>query len=72
MLFTDVIMPGVILGPELAARARAIKPGIRVLMTTGYQGDPLLAKAGSLAKEAMIAKPYRNEDLALKLRELLD
>lgn len=72
MLFTDVIMPGVILGPELAARARAIKPGIRVLMTTGYQGDPLLAKAGSLIREAMIAKPYRNEDLALKLRELLD
>ena len=72
MLFTDVIMPGVILGPELAARARAIKPDIKVLMTTGYQGDPLLAKAGSLAQEAMIAKPYRNEELALKLRELLD
>jgi PAS domain S-box-containing protein len=72
MLFTDVIMPGVILGPELAARAREIQPHIRVLMTTGYQGDPLLAKAGSLVREAMIAKPYRNEDLALKLRELLD
>jgi len=72
MLFTDVIMPGVILGPELAARARLIKPGIRVLLTTGYQGDPLLAKAGSLTQEAMIAKPYRNEELALKLRALLD
>jgi CheY-like chemotaxis protein len=72
MLFTDVIMPGGILGPELAAQARVIRPDIRVLLTTGYQGDPLLAKAGPLAQEAMIAKPYRNEDLALKLRELLD
>ncbi len=72
MLFTDVIMPGAILGPELAQRARQIKPDIRVLLTTGYLGDPVLAKAGPLAQEAMIAKPYRNEELALKLRYLLD
>jgi CheY-like chemotaxis protein len=72
MLFTDVIMPGVILGPELAVRARAAKPNIRVLLTTGYQGDPVLAKAGPLGQEALIAKPYRNEELAFKLRELLD
>lgn len=72
MLFTDVIIPGVILGAELAVRAREIKPGIRVLLTTGYQGDPVLAKAGPLGQEALIVKPYRNEELAFKLRELLD
>jgi CheY-like chemotaxis protein len=72
MLFTDVIMPGVILGPELALRAREIRPGIKVLLTTGYIGDPVLAKAGQLVQEAMIVKPYRNEELALKLRNLLD
>jgi CheY-like chemotaxis protein len=72
MLFTDVIMPGVILGPELALRARTLRPGIKVLLTTGYMGDPVLAKAGQLVQEAMIAKPYRNEELALKIRNLLD
>ncbi len=72
MLFTDVIMPGVILGPELALRARELKSGIQVLLTTGYMGDPVLAKAGPLAQEALIAKPYRNEELALKIRTLLD
>ena len=72
MLFTDVIMPGVILGPELALRAREIRPGIKVLLTTGYMGDPMLAKAGQLVQEAMLAKPYRNEELALKIRNLLD
>ncbi len=72
MLFTDVIMPGVILGPELALRAREIQPDIKVLLTTGYMGDPVLAKAGQLVQEAVLAKPYRNEELALKIRNLLD
>ncbi|MGE0115983.1 MAG: PAS domain S-box protein [Steroidobacteraceae bacterium] len=72
MLFTDVIMPGVMLGPELALRARELKPGIQVLLTTGYLGDPVLAKAGPLGQKEMIAKPYRNEELALKIRTLLD
>ncbi|MGC3981828.1 MAG: PAS domain-containing protein [Steroidobacteraceae bacterium] len=72
MLFTDVIIPGGILGPELALRAREIMPGIQVLLTTGYLGDPLLTKAGPLAQEAMLAKPYRNEVLALQIRNLLD
>lgn len=72
MLFTDVIMPGVILGPEIAVRARAILPNIRVLFTTGYMGDPMLAKAGPLAPESVLAKPYRSEDLALKIRSLLE
>jgi PAS domain S-box-containing protein len=72
LLFTDVIMPGGMLGPELAAHARGRKPDLQVLFTTGYMGDPALSQAGSLWQEAMLAKPYRNEDLALKLRSLLD
>ena len=72
MLFTDVIMPGGVLGSELAHRARKMKPGIQVLLTTGYMGDATLSRAGSLQKEEILAKPYRNEQLALKLRYMLD
>jgi len=72
MLFTDVIMPGGILGPELAQQARALRPGIKVLLTTGYLGDSVLSRAGSMAQEELLAKPYRNEQLALKLRYMLD
>lgn len=72
MLFTDVIMPGGILGPELAERARALKPGIQVLLTTGYLGDAVLNRAGPIAQEMLLAKPYRNEQLALKIRYMLD
>src|SRR3546814_15129614 len=35
MLFTDVVMPG-INGRDLADRARACRPGLKILYTTGY------------------------------------
>lgn len=72
LLFTDVIMPGGMLGPELVQQARVLKPGIQVLLTTGYMGDSVLNRAGPIAQEMMLAKPYRNEQLALKLRFMLD
>jgi PAS domain S-box-containing protein len=72
MLFTDVIMPAGMLGTELAARARALRPQIKVLLTTGYLGDPMLAKAGELQDETLLPKPYVNEILAQKIRALLD
>src|SRR3546814_13456174 len=36
LLFTDVIMPGGLSGPELAQRARELRPDLKVLFTSGY------------------------------------
>lgn len=70
MLFTDLIMPGGILGPELARQAQQIQPSIRVLFTTGYAGEG--AVTANLPSARVLAKPYRNEELALRIRKLLD
>jgi len=72
MLFTDVFMPGGMLGPELAARARLFKPGIRVLYTTGYATANSQSNVGQLTADEVLAKPYRNEELALRVRYLFD
>ena len=67
LLVTDVTMPGM-LGPELAKRAVQRRPGLPVLLITGYAGDgraavdegpfPVLAKpfdVGGLARAARAA-----------------
>jgi two-component system NtrC family sensor kinase len=36
LLFSDVVMPGGMRGDELARRAREIRPGLKVLLTSGY------------------------------------
>jgi PAS domain S-box-containing protein len=72
LLFTDVIMPGGMSGPELAQRALELRPDLKVLFTSGYaetaiEGGQSVGLAGNL-----LSKPYRKEDLARKLREVLE
>jgi PAS domain S-box-containing protein len=72
LLFTDVMMPGGMLGPALAKRAREIRPDIEVLFTTGYAESTVLASTAGLSSSEVINKPYRNEDLATRIRHVLD
>ncbi len=74
LLFTDVFMPGGMLGPELAARAKECKPQIRVLYTSGYGADQLRNDTGVhvMPPEDLLLKPYRNEELANKIRSMFD
>ena len=72
LLFTDVMMPGGVLGPALAKRARELRPEINVLFTTGYAETTVLAGAAGVTAAEVITKPYRNEDLATRIRYVLD
>lgn len=72
LLFTDVMMPGGMLGPALAKRARELRPNIEVLFTTGYAETTVLASTAGLSSSDVINKPYRNEDLAMRIRYVLD
>ena len=71
ILFTDIVMPGGINGWELADLARGLRPGLPVLLTSGYALETL-AKHGRLRAGAVVlTKPYRKVDLARRLREVV-
>jgi CheY-like chemotaxis protein len=71
LLFTDVIMPGM-QGTELVQKARAIRPGLKVLFTSGYPGDAVAQEHAALDTMAFLPKPYQRPDMARKVREALD
>jgi len=71
LLFTDVIMPGGMNGRELAEAAREIRPGLRVLFTSGYTQDVILHQGRLDPGVQLLSKPYRRTDLARKIREAL-
>ena len=72
VLFTDVVMPGGINGWELVERARQIRPGLKVVLTSGYALETL-AERGRLPYGAVVLiKPYLKSELAKRLREALD
>ena len=73
LVFTDMVMPGGMSGRDLAAAARRMRPGIRILFTSGYTDELFAASAPAPEPGTnFLAKPYRRRDLAAKLRATLD
>ena len=71
LLFTDVVMPG-LSGRELSDRARALRPDIKTLYTSGYTRETFL-RDGKLDPDiSLLAKPFTLQELAKRLRDLLD
>jgi CheY-like chemotaxis protein len=69
--FTDIVMPETN-GRKLAEEALRRRPGLPVLLTTGYARDAV-AEGGVLAPGTqLIGKPFTVQALAAKLREVLD
>ncbi|WP_027867807.1 histidine kinase famiy protein [Massilia alkalitolerans] len=62
LLFTDVIMPGGMNGLQLIEQVHANKPGMPVLVTTGYM-DELPARGARDKSLDVLAKPYQHQDL---------
>jgi CheY-like chemotaxis protein len=72
LLFTDYVLPKGMNGADLAERARALRPGLGVLHTSGYP-ERRLASDGRLSDaDAFIAKPYALAALERELRKRLD
>jgi FixJ family two-component response regulator len=65
------VMPNGFSGHELADRARALNPSMRVLLTSGHSEDAILRRAGKQAGDAFLAKPYRRAELERKIAGLL-
>jgi len=70
LLFTDVMLPGSMSGVELAAAARSRWPNLKIMLTSGFP-EVLLDEPSALAGLPLISKPYREEELARMLREVL-
>lgn len=72
LLFTDILMPGNMTGIVLADEARRIRPGLRVLLTSGYSGHELEAASRNAVGYPLLSKPYSQELLARMVRDALD
>jgi DNA-binding NtrC family response regulator len=78
LLLTDVVMPG-LSGPALAEQITALRPGTKVLYTSGYN-DGSTFKSNISGQDCVtsdrhygfLEKPFTREDLLRKVRELLD
>ncbi len=68
-LVSDVVMPGMS-GPDLAKAVAARRPGIRILLVSGYTAADRRHAPGE--ETAFLPKPFTPEGLARALRGVLD
>ena len=71
VLLTDVIMPGMN-GREMAEKLLASKPGLKVLYISGYTDEELSEEGVLCAGMHFVQKPATRDDLAFKVREVLE
>ena len=72
LLFSDVVMPGGINGYELAEQATASRPGLKVLLTSGYTERAASRHGQDSLMTNLLSKPYNHSELAKRVRGVLD
>ncbi len=73
LMFSDVVMPGGLNGFDLAQAASGIRPGLKVVHTSGYPKGAMVHQEEPRFREGfIIMKPYRREDLQKIIRDALE
>jgi two-component system cell cycle sensor histidine kinase/response regulator CckA len=70
-VLTDVVMPGMN-GRELVEKLLEMRPGIASLLMSGYTDDEVLRRGVQQGDTAFLQKPFTPDQLARKVREVLD
>ena len=71
LLFADMMMPGGITGLALAEQFQAEKPGLKVIISSGYSHETAHPSPPGRVQAAYLPKPYDARTLAMTLRSCL-
>ncbi|MCI3953794.1 MAG: Blue-light-activated protein, partial [Burkholderiales bacterium] len=72
LLYNDIVMPGGMTGIDLAREATALRPGLKVLYTSGYTENTIVHDGQLGAGSQFLNKPYRRLELAAKIYRALN
>ena len=70
LVLTDLVMPNM-KGADLAERLRLARPGLRILLMSGYADEPVVQRLGRNSM-AFLPKPFTSVELVKKVRQVLD
>lgn len=71
VVIIDLTVPGGLGGKETIRELRKIDPKVKAVVSSGYSNDPIMSKYKDYGFSAVIAKPYRLQDLSEVLKKLL-
>ena len=71
LVFSDIGLPKVD-GISLCEKLRKLKPGLPLILASGYPTKEFRARINELEPEAFLSKPYRTDDILQAVRKTLD
>ncbi|WGW04112.1 response regulator [Tropicibacter oceani] len=71
LLLTDIVMPGSLQGPELAAVLKERAPQLPVVYMTGYASETTLHRIAAPSEGTLLSKPFMRKDLLAAVRQAL-
>ena len=72
LLLTDIVLSGSVNGHKLAEAARKLRPDLKILFTSGYTEKAINRHTEIGPVVGLLNKPYRMEELATTLRDVLE
>jgi CheY-like chemotaxis protein len=72
LMLSDVIMPGLMNGPEVHAKLSPERPEMKVIFMSGYTDHAALHSNLIEAGSTFLGKPFTRADLAARVRTVLD
>lgn len=70
LVLTDMVMPG-LRGPELVAELERRRPGLPILLMSGFADDDLLRREALPERAHLLKKPFTHDELLAEVRERL-
>ncbi|MDH5297481.1 MAG: PAS domain S-box protein [Desulfobulbaceae bacterium] len=67
----DLTIPGGLGGKETVGRLKSLDPGVRVVVSSGYANDPIMANFRQYGFSGVVPKPYSILDLSRAMSSLL-
>jgi two-component system CheB/CheR fusion protein len=71
LVLCDIVMPGGMSGYDVARAAAKLKPGVKFLLTSGYDGLARQDQPGTPGSMTVLHKPYSRAELARAISKAL-
>jgi len=72
IVIMDLTIPGGIGGKEAAKKLLAIDPEAKIIVSSGYSTDPVMANYNNYGFKGRLVKPFQTEDLKKELSRVME
>ena len=72
LMVTDIVMPGGMNGVELAHKARALRPDLKIIYSSGFPAEALAERSLPLVDGPLLHKPYQRSEFAAMIHRVME